>query len=55
MAEAKGAGHQEIYYDVWDQRILGGKNFVEQIDEEIRIEPEIRSPGQAQNFQSRLI
>ena len=45
MAEGKGAGHQPIYYDVWDQRILGGKNFVEQIDEKIRSEREIKSPG----------
>ncbi|HEY7555394.1 MAG TPA: transposase [Candidatus Binatia bacterium] len=45
MAEGKGAGHQPNYYDVWDQRILGDKNFVEQIDEKIRIEREIKSPG----------
>jgi REP element-mobilizing transposase RayT len=45
MAEGKGAGHQPIYYDVWDQRILGDKNFVEQIDERLRSECEIELPG----------
>jgi REP element-mobilizing transposase RayT len=45
MAEGKGAGHQEIYYEVWDQRILGGKDFVEQIDEKIRLDREIKPPG----------
>ena len=45
IAEGKGAGHQAAYYDVWDQRILGDKNFVEQIDEKIRTEREIKLPG----------
>jgi len=45
MAEGKGAGHQAVYYDVWDQRILGDKNFVEQIDKKIRSEREIELPG----------
>lgn len=45
MAEGKGVGHQAAYYDVWDQRILGDKNFVEQIDEKIRTEREIELPG----------
>jgi DnaA-like protein len=45
MAEGKGAGHQVVYYEVWDQRILGDKNFVEQIDEKIRSEREIELPG----------
>jgi REP element-mobilizing transposase RayT len=45
MAEGKGVGHQAAYYNVWDQRILGDKNFVEQIDEKIRTEREIELPG----------
>ena len=45
MAEGKGAGHQGVYYDVWDQRILGDKNFVEQIDKKIRSEREIELRG----------
>jgi hypothetical protein len=43
MAEGKGAGHQEIYHES-GTKILGGKNFVEQIDEKVGIEPEIKSP-----------
>ena len=45
MAEGKGAGHQPRYYEVWDQRILGDKNLIEQIDARIRIDREIKSPG----------
>ena len=54
MAEGKGAGHQPVYYDVWDQRILGDKNFVEQIDERIRSEREIELPGSRANLSKLL-
>ncbi len=54
MAEGKGSGHQAIYYDVWDQRILGDQRFVEQIDEEIRAQREIKSPGPRANLSKLL-
>ena len=53
MAEGKGAGHQPVYYDVWDQRILGDKNFVEQIDERIRsdvTEQDLVRPGRQRKW-----
>jgi putative transposase len=50
MAEGKGAGHQPVYYDVWDQRFLGDKNFVEQIDKKILTEREIEVPGPRTRF-----
>jgi REP element-mobilizing transposase RayT len=54
MAEGKGVGHQSDYYDVWDQRILGDQNFVEQIDERIRTEHEINVPGPRTQFRELL-
>ena len=50
MAEGKGWGHQSDYYAVQDQRFLGDKNFVEQIDERIRAEREIEVPGPRAKF-----
>ena len=50
MAEGKGSGHRADYYDVLDQRFLGERNFVEQIDERIRAEAEIEMPGPRVKF-----
>jgi putative transposase len=50
MAEGKGAGHRADYYHVRDQRFLGDRNFVEQIDERIRAEREIEVPGPRAGF-----
>ncbi len=54
MSEGKGAGHQSNYYDVRDQRFLGDKGFVEQIDERIRAEREIEVPGPRAKFSELL-
>ena len=54
MAEGKGSGHQAIYYDVWDQRFLGDQKFIEQIDQEIRVQREIKSPGPRANLSKLL-
>jgi hypothetical protein len=55
MAEGKGSGHQTIYYDVWDQRILGDQKFVERIDQEIRVQREIKLPGPRANLTKLLL
>jgi hypothetical protein len=54
MAEGKGAGHRADYYEVRDQRFLGDRNFVEQIDERIRAEGEIEVPGPRAKFSELL-
>ena len=54
MAEGKGAGHQSDYYDVRDQRFLGDKYFVEQIDERVRTEREVVVPGPRAKFTELL-
>jgi putative transposase len=54
MAEGKGAGHRADYYDVRDQRFLGDRNFVEQIDERIRAKGEIEVPGPGARFSELL-
>ena len=54
MSEGKGSGHQSSYYDVRDQRFLGDKRFVEQIDERIRAEREIEVPGPTATFSKLL-
>jgi hypothetical protein len=54
MAEGKGSGHQSDYYDVRDQRFLGDRAFVEQIDERVRREGEIEVPGPRAKFPQLL-
>src|SRR5262245_3713729 len=55
MAEGRGSGHQPDYYDVHDQRFLGDQSFVEQIDERIRIEREIKYLIQGSHFRTWFI
>jgi chromosomal replication initiation ATPase DnaA len=54
MAEGKESGHQAAYYDVQDQRFLGDRRFVEQIDERIRAEREIEVPQPRAEFSKLL-
>ena len=54
MADGRGSGHQRDYYDLHDQRFLGDQRFVEQIDERIRTEREIKTPHSRASF-SKLV
>jgi hypothetical protein len=48
IAEGKGAGNRADYYDLQDQRFLGDRNFVEQIDKQLRAErAQLRGSGLA--------
>lgn len=54
IAEGKQSGHQAAYYDVQDQRFLGDRRFMEQIDERIRAEREIEVPQPRAEFSKLL-
>ena len=54
MADGRRSGHQRDYYDLHDQRFLGDQRFVEQIDERIRTEREIKTPHPKASF-SKLV
>ena len=54
MSDRRGSGHQPNYYDLHDQRFLGDQRFVEQIDERIRTEREIKAPHPRASF-SKLV
>ncbi|MBI2089410.1 MAG: transposase [Deltaproteobacteria bacterium] len=50
MAEGRDMGHQENYYRTVDQRFLGDRRFVEEIDQRSGAEREIEVPGPRASF-----